>query len=486
MEKKKPLTQLRGIRLEKLEKLQEKKINAYPSQSRRDDTVVQALKSLGRETAIAGRVIAWRGHGKMQFADIRDESGRMQVVFKVDVLDKDKFEMLGLFDIGDFLAVQGEVFKTKAGEISVLVKDLQLLSKSLRPLPSKWHGLKNKEECYRYRYLDFLFNKKAKEKIETRAKALKAIREFLGKEGFIEIETPILETQASGAIAKPFTTHINAYDLNLYLRVCMGELWQKRLIIGGFEKTFELGKAFRNEGVSKQHNPEFTMLEYYWAYADYKMNMALQEKLIAYVVKNSVGRLPIKYQREEIDFTPPYPRRKFREVIREETGLDIDKYKSKESLIKAVKKHHLKLDQRWGWTHIVDEFYKQHIRPKMKGPMFLTHHPADLKPLAKRDSDDSEYTESFQLIVNGFELSNNYSELNDPIDQGKRFAEQKKLDKAGDDETMAEDDEFIESLEYGMPPTTGAGIGIDRLVAVLTDSHSLREVIAFPLMKPKK
>lgn len=486
MNKKQSLKQLREIRLKKLGELQGKGIDPYPAVVKRDSTIFQARKKTGEKKAVAGRIMAWRGHGKMQFADLEDESGKIQVVFKADVLDKDKFGRLRFFDIGDFLAVQGEVFKTKAGEISVLVKNLQLLSKSLRPLPSKWHGLKDKEERYRYRYLDFLFNKKAKEKIEIRAKALKAIREFLGKEGFIEVETPILEIQASGAIAKPFTTHINAYDLNLYLRVCMGELWQKRLIVGGFEKTFELGKAFRNEGVSKQHNPEFTMLEYYWAYADYRMNMALQEKLIAYVVKNSVGGLRIKYQGKEIDFTPPYPRKKFKEVIRDETGLDIDKYKSKENLIKAVKKHDLKFDHRWGWTHIVDEFYKELVRPKLKGPMFLTHHPADLKPLAKRDPDDSEYTESFQLVVNGFELSNNYSELNDPIDQGKRFAEQKKLDKAGDDETMAEDDEFVESLEYGMPPTTGAGIGIDRLVAVLTDSHSLREVIAFPLMKPKK
>lgn len=480
------LKQLRQVRLDKLKALGAQKINPYPAKVERTQTIAQALKNLGKATAVAGRLMAWRGHGKIQFADLRDATGKIQLVFKADELKKNQFELIELFDIGDFLAVQGEVFKTKAGETSILVAEFQLLSKSLRPLPSKWHGLKDVEERYRYRYLDLLFNEEVRQKIEVRAKIIAAIREFLVKEGFFEVETPILETQASGAVAKPFTTHINAYDLKLYLRICLGELWQKRLMVAGFEKTFELGKAFRNEGVSKQHNPEFTMVEYYWAYADYEQNMELQERLIAYVVEKTLGRTKLTYQGKEFDFKPPFPRVKFAEAIKEQTGVDIETARDKEKMTKIAQEHGLKINTKWGWAHLVDEFYKELVRPKLLGPLFLTHHPAELKPLAKRDEADPGYAQSFQLIVDGFELSNNYSELNDPLDQAKRFAEQKQLDKAGDDETMAEDDEFVEALEFGMPPTTGAGIGIDRLVALLTDSHSIREVIAFPLMKPKE
>ena len=485
MEETQPLNQLRQVRLEKLQKLKNQGINSYPAVAKRDHSLAEAIKMQGRRVVVVGRLRAWRGHGKIQFGDLHDETGKIQVVFKADILSKSQFQLLELFDIGDFLAVQGEVFKTNSGEVSVLVEDFQLLTKSLRPLPSKWHGLKDVEERYRYRYLDFLFNDQVKQNIKVRAKVIASLREFLTKEGFLEVETPILETKASGAVAKPFTTHINAYGLDLYLRICMGELWQKRLMIGGFEKTFELGKAFRNEGVSKQHSPEFTLLEYYWAYADYQKNMELQERLIAYVVEETIGKRKITYQEKEIDFTPPYLRRTYQEVIQAHTGLDISAFKDKKALLKAVEKKGLKVDPKWGWAHIIDEFYKEFVRPKLLGPLFLIQLPAELKPLAKRDQNDPRYTESFQLIVAGFELSNNYSELNDPLEQAQRFLEQKKLDQAGDEETMAGDQDFVEALEYGMPPTTGAGIGVDRLVALLTDSHSIRETMAFPLMKPK-
>lgn len=482
----KPLKQLRQIRIDKLNQIKKLGIDPYPAESEREQTIDQARKMMAKNVKVAGRIMAYRGHGKITFADLADESNKIQLVFRSDNFKDKQKKLLDLLDIGDFLQVSGKVFKTKTNEISIEVANFKLLSKSLRPLPHKWHGLKDVEERYRKRYLDFILNPEARQKIAIRTKVIQAMRQFLVKEGFLEVETPILETHASGALAKPFKTHINAYDMDLYLRICMGELWQKRLITAGFEKTFELGKAFRNEGVSKEHNPEFTMLEYYWAYADYKDNMKLQEKLVAYAVKKATGSLKIKYEDKKIDFTPPYPRKKYRDVILTKTSLDIEKFKDSTKLKAAVKNKGLKVEKGWSWGRTVDEFYKEFIRPKLIGPLFLTHQPAELKPLAKKDPQDPNYTQSFQLMAAGFELSNNYTEINDPIDQKERFDQQKELAKKGEDETMATDLDFVETLEYGMPPTTGAGIGIDRLVALLTNSHSLREVIAFPLMKPKE
>jgi len=481
----KPLKQLRQIRIDKLAQIKKLGVNPYPAECQRKQVIIKARKMMGKKVAVAGRLMAYRGHGQITFADLVDQSGKIQLVFKIDDLKDKQKKLLELLDIGDFLQTSGKVTKTKSGEISVEIADFKLLAKSLRPLPHKWHGLKDIEERYRKRYLDFILSPEARKKIIIRTKTIHAIREFLVKEGFLEVETPILETDASGALAKPFKTHINAYDIDLYLRICMGELWQKRLIAAGFEKTFELGKAFRNEGVSKEHNPEFTMLEYYWAYADFQNNMKLQEKLVSFAVKKATGTSKIKYKGKEINFTPPYPHKKYRDIILEKTKLDIEKFRSLAKLKKEVKKRGLRVEKGWSWGRTVDEFYKEFVRPNLVGPIFLTHHPAELKPLAKKDPENESYVQSFQLMAAGFELSNNYTELNNPLDQKKRFEEQKKLAKKGEDETMAADLDFVKALEYGMPPTTGAGIGIDRLVALLTNSHSLREVIAFPLMKPK-
>jgi len=481
----KPLKQLRQIRVDKLDQIKKLGVNPYPARCEREQTIAKARKIMGKAVVVAGRLMAYRGHGQIIFADLVDQSGKIQLVFRIDDLKDKQKKILELLDIGDFLQTSGKIIKTKTGEVSIEVSDFKLLAKSLRPLPHKWHGLKDIEERYRKRYLDFILNLEARKKIIIRTKTIHAIREFLVKEGFLEVETPILEAHASGALAKPFKTHINTYDIDLYLRICMGELWQKRLIVASFEKTFELGKAFRNEGVSKEHNPEFTMLEYYWAYADFQDNMKLQEELVSFTVKKATGSLKIKYENKKIDFTPPYPRKKYRDIILAKTELDIEKFSNLTRLKAEVKKRGLKVEKGWSWGRTVDEFYKEFVRPNLVGPIFLTHHPVELKPLAKKDPENENYVQSFQLMAAGFELSNNYTELNDPLDQKKRFEEQKKLAEKGEDETMAADLDFVKTLEYGMPPTTGAGIGIDRLVALLTNSHSLREVIAFPLMKPK-
>ncbi len=480
-----PIDQLIKIRKNRLQAIVDMGIDPFPAKAKRKQTIAQARRLKGK-VAVAGRVCSIRGHGALFFLDLEDSSGRIQVAARKDKLDKAVFRLVKKLNVGDFLSVSGRVFKTKTGEITIETGEIQLLAKSLRPLPDSWYGLKDVEERYRHRYLDMLLNPKVKEKIILRNSVIQAMRTFLIKEGFLEVETPILEVNASGALANPFITHSKAYDMDLYLRICMGELWQKKLMIAGFEKTFEIGRAFRNEGVSREHNPEFTMMEYYWAYADYQMNMELQERLIAYIVKEAIGSYRLRLDSKEIDFKPPFKRKKFREAILEKTGLDIDAYEQIKDLKKAMRDYGFSYEEKWGKGHLVDEFYKEYVRSDIDGPLFLTHHPKDLKPLAKEDPSHPGYTQSFQLIVNGFELSNNYSELNDPVDQRRRFEKQQKLRRLGDDETMNSDEEFIEALEYGMPPVTGTGLGIDRLVALLTGSHSIREVIAFPLMKPQE
>jgi lysyl-tRNA synthetase class 2 len=481
-----PLQELRQIRLNKLKEIKDLGINPYPATPQRTHSIAQAKNLMDQEVTIAGRVMSIRGHGNLYFLDLEDPSAKMQVMVRKNQIEATQFELVKKIDNGDFLSVRGKVFTTKSGEITVDANLTQLLSKSLRPLPDTWYGLKDAEERYRRRYLDIILNPDVKQKIILRTKVIQEIRNFLINEGFLEVETPILETTASGALASPFSTHIKAYDMELYLRICMGELWQKKMMIAGFEKTFEIGRAFRNEGVDREHNPEFTMLEYYYGYADYKINMDMQERLISDVVKNVTGSYIVKSGENEINFQSPYPRKTFRELILEKTGIDIDTHKTLEDLQKAMRDYGFKVDENWGRGHLIDEFYKEYVRPNLIQPVFVTHHPKDLKPLAKEDPDYPGYTQSFQLLADGFEISNNYSELNDPIDQAARFKVQTELAQKGDNETMTSDEEFVEALEYGMPPVSGTGIGIDRFVALLTNSHHIREVIVFPLMKPKE
>ncbi|OIO19545.1 MAG: lysine--tRNA ligase [Candidatus Magasanikbacteria bacterium CG_4_10_14_0_8_um_filter_32_14] len=475
----------RKIRLKKLKELEEIEIDPFPAKNNRKQTIKQALDSeVETFLSVAGRIMTKREMGKLTFCHLQDESGRMQIAFKQDDLGIENYKLfIKKIDSGDIIEIEGKKFITHKGEPSILVSKWTILSKALLPLPDKFHGLNDEEMRYRKRYLDFLVNPEEKEKIIVRGKILRYLREFLQSENFIEVETPVLETIASGAMAKTFDTHLNAYDLDVHLRICIGELWQKRLLVGGFEKTFEIGRAFRNEGVDHQHNPEFTMLEYYWAFADYEDNMKLHEKMIPFVIEKSIGKLEVEIDGQKINFETPYPRITFHEAVLKYSGIDINKYTDIEELKMIMKEKsydHENLTER---GKLLDNLYKQSARPKIIQPTFVLNYPIELKPLAKK-SVDPRYTEMFQLIVNGFELSNSYTELNDPLDQIKRFEDQTKNKASGDDEAMANDWDFVEALEYGMPPATGTGIGIDRFVALITGSHTLREVTAFPLMKP--
>lgn len=478
------LSDEREVRLRKLKELRDIGINPYPARVERSHMIAEARqKSVGEFIAIAGRIMTKRDMGKLTFCHLQDETGQMQIALKKDDLGDSYALFVKKIDMGDIVSVSGERFLTHAGEQSVLVKNWTLLSKSILPLPDKYHGLLDEEKRYRKRYLDFLANPEEKEKIIVRGRVLRAMREFLYGKGFVEVETPMLETVASGAMAKTFDTHLNAFNLPVHLRICIGELWQKRLLVGGFEKTFEMGRAFRNEGVDHQHNPEFTMIEYYWAYADYEDNMRLHEELIPHILEQGIGSMKIKHDGKEIDFTPPYPRTTFRAAILEHSGIDINDYSDTESLRAAMKKKGVEVESSAERGKLLDELYKAVARPNIIQPTFVLEYPIELKPLAKKAS-DPRYTEMFQLIVDGFELSNSYTELNDPIDQHERFMEQAKLSAGGEEEAMANDWDYVEALEHGMPPATGTGIGIDRFVALITESHTLRETMAFPLMRP--
>lgn len=475
----------REVRLKKLEDLQNEGIDAYPASVDRTHSIAEASSEKHDTTvSIAGRIMTKRDMGKLAFCHVQDESGKMQVALKKDELGVDNYKLfVKKIDIGDIVSFTGTRFLTKKGEESVLVSSWTVASKALLPLPDKFHGIQDEELRYRKRYLDFLMNPEQKEKILVRSRVLKYMREYFDSKGFVEVETPMLETVASGAMARSFDTHLNAMDLPVHLRICIGELWQKRLLVGGFEKTYEIGRAFRNEGVDHSHNPEFTMMESYWAFSNYQDNMDLQEELVSFVVEKSLGSLKVKSGDDTLDFTPPYPRKTFREVIKEHSGVDIDDYATTEEVKAMMIEKKLEIEDTAERGKLLDLFYKQTTRPNIVQPTFVTDYPIELKPLAKK-AKDPRYTESAQLIIKGFELSNSFSELNDPVDQRERFEEQARLGAAGEEEAMEYDHEYVDALEHGMPPASGNGIGIDRFVALITDSHTLREVSTFPLMKP--
>lgn len=474
----------RSVRLQKLKELQESGINAYPARSNRTHTIIQALGT-AHEThvTISGRIMTKREMGKLTFCHIQDESGKMQVVIKKDDVGDESYKLfVKKIDGGDIIEITGERFITQKGEESVLAKSWTLLCKALLPLPDKFYGLEDEELKMRKRYLDFLINKELKDKILIRSKLVRSLREFMYDKGFIEVETPMLETVASGALAKTFDTYFNAYDMPVHLRIAI-EIPQKRLLVGGFEKIFEIGRCFRNEGVDHQHNPEFTQIEYYWAYADYEDNMKLHEEMLPKIIASAIGSTVIELDGNSIDFKAPYKRTTFRDVVLEYSGIDLNIEDTKEKLAKAMKAKSYNVDPKAGFGRLADDLYKATARPKIIQPTFVLNYPAELKPLAKK-AEDPRYTEMFQLIVNGFEVSNSYTELNDPIDQRARFEEQAQNKEAGDDEAMEFDADFVEALEHGMPPATGTGIGIDRLAALITGSHALKDVIVFPMIKP--
>ncbi len=485
------IDELRKIRLKKLEAIKKAGILAYPERTKRTHKIEQSLKdfqSLSRmkkEIVLVGRIRSLREHGGSTFLHIEDGSDKIQSYFRKDRIGERAYQFfLDNFDIGDFIELKGILFKTKRGEKTLEVADFKMLAKNLLPLPEKWHGLKDIEERFRKRYLDLIFNPEVKKKFELRSQIIKEIREFLEKEGFLEVETPILQPIYGGARARPFKTYLNALDMSLYLRIAP-ELYLKRLLVGGLEKVYEIGRVFRNEGMDRAHNPDYTHFEFYWAYADYKDLMKLTEKIFEYLLKKIFGSLIIKYKDKEINFKTPWPRIEFSQLIKKQTKINLQDI-NLEALKKTAAKLRVGIKPGAGKAELADEIYKKYCRPKIWQPCFIIHHPLGFQPLAKTLENDPKKLANFQLVAGGWELANAFSELNDPLEQRERFVEQEKFFKQGSKEAQRMDVDYIEALEYGMPPAAGFGMGIDRLVALLTDSHSLREVILFPTMKPKE
>jgi len=480
------LDELRKTRLDKLQKLATLGVMGYPVETLVKEPISKVRELQGKTATIAGRIMAIRGHGKIFFMDIQDGTGRMQIVCKADVMEKSAFSLIELLDMGDFIKVTGDVGTTQAGEVSVFGKTITLLSKAIRPLPNEWHGLTDVEERYRQRYVDLVMNQDVRHVFETRSKVIAFLREYLNNDGFIEVETPILQPLYGGASAKPFVTHHNALDVDLYLRIAV-ELYLKRLIVGGFEKVYEIGKDFRNEGMSRQHNPEFTMLEFYCAYATYEELMTYTEKMLSSLIQKLKGTMKLSYQGTELDFTPPWPRISYRDAVLKHTGIDIFVADTEEKLLKAMKEKNIKIDTTGviGYGALLDSLYKVAVRPKLIGPLFLTKRPTAFVSLAKRLPEDPRFTASFQLLVVGEELLNAYNELNDPQDQAKRWRESEELGKRGQEEFESFDEDYIRALEYGMPPTAGWGMGIDRLLTILEDQKSIKDVILFPTLRPE-
>ena len=474
------LTTQRQTKLEQLAKI----ANAYPQPNLVDrQSTAQSLAMVGLEVTVAGRILLLRGHGKILFADLHDITGKIQIFFEQNTL-LDKMELTKLLDLGDIVSISGEVFKTTAGEITVRVKDFQILAKNLRPLPEKFHGLTDTEERYRQRYVDLITNPESRQIFLTRTKILTTMRHFLDDHGFIEVETPILQPVYGGASAKPFVTHHNELNQDMYLRIS-DELYLKRLIVGGFEKVYEVSRDFRNEGVSRFHNPEFTQIEFYWAYIDYDQLMKFTEELVAHTIKTVNGNLTVKFQDKELDFTPPFKRLTFRDAIFEKLNIDIDLIKTEESFKAEIKNKNLKLDLSGvvGLGAHFDALYKEYVRPFLVGPVFITDYPAEMIALAKRKADNPEKIASFQLLAAGAELLKAYNELNDPKDQHDRWLDEVALEKKGAETAMQMDDDYIRALEYGMPPTAGWGMGIDRFTQFITNSPTIKDVILFPSMR---
>ena len=435
----------------------------------------------GPVVRMAGRLMAKRGHGKASFAELMDLSGRMQIYFKYDVLGEEKYNRFKLLDIGDILGVEGRVFKTQRGEITVLVIGFELLSKSLRPLPEKFHGLKDVEMRYRQRYLDLIMNPETMDTFVKRTEIIKAIRRYLDERGFLEVETPVLSTIAGGAAARPFITHHNALDMDMYLRIAT-ELALKRLVVGGMERVYELGRVFRNEGIDVRHNPEFTSVEIYQAYADYRDLMEITEGIVRGAAEAVLGTARITYQGTEIDLANVRTV-SMNDAVKEATGVDFLSAATVEEARAMADGIGVPYEERHGIGGILNAAFEEKVEADLIQPTFITGHPTEISPLAKRNPDDPRITDRFEFFVFGRELANGFTELNDPIDQRARFVEQMKQREAGDDEAHMMDEDFVTALEYGLPPTGGLGIGVDRLVMLLTDSASIRDVLLFPTMK---
>ncbi len=484
------------VRREKLQHLQEQGLDPFGTKFERthlaeeikqayDGFSKEELEEKEAETTIAGRIMTKRGKGKAGFTHIQDLSGQIQLYVRKDKVGEEAYELFTTADIGDIIGVTGTVFKTKVGELSVKASEFQMLTKSLRPLPDKFHGLKDVEQRYRQRYLDLITNPESKETFLTRSKIIQSMRRYLDSNGFLEVETPMMHGIAGGASARPFITHHNALDIPLYMRIAI-ELHLKRLIVGGMEKVYEIGRVFRNEGVSTRHNPEFTMLELYEAYADFHDVMSLVENMVAHIAKEVLGSTTVKYGDNEVNLAPEWTRLHMVDAVKEYTGVDFWKKMSDEEAKSLAKEHGIDIKDNMTFGHIVNEFFEQRVEEKLIQPTFVYGHPVEISPLAKKNPEDDRFTDRFELFIVGREHANAFSELNDPIDQRERFEAQVKEKEQGNDEAHEMDEDFLEALEYGMPPTGGLGIGIDRLVMLLTNAPSIRDVLLFPQMRNRE
>lgn len=484
------IDELTKIRQEKLAALRERGIDPYPSVVRRDHTIGQALEMDGREVAIVGRILGMRGHGKIFFWDLLDESGKIQVALKADICDPQALELVQFLDIGDFVSVQGMVGKTQAGEISVFGSNFQIITKALRPLPAQWYGFKDVEDRYRKRYIDMLLNPEVPKRLKMRSKVIDAIRDFLTDRGFLEVETPTLQPVYGGGFARPFATHHNALDTNFYLRIS-DEMYLKRLIVGGFEKVFEITKVFRNEGVDRDHNPEFTMFEAMVAYQDYSYGMDIIEEIIEYVALRVFEKTSFTYQGTEIEVKRPWARYKMVEAIKYLTGVDPLVWKTVTEAKAAIQKieeiPQTKLSELRKMKTLgecIAFTFEEAVEEKLIQPTIIYDYPVEVSPLAKK-CEDPRFTQRFEMFAFGSELGNNYTELNDALDLRKRFVEEKKREEAGFDEAHQTDYDYLEAIEHGFPPTCGIAIGIDRLVMMFTDAKTIKEIIPFPTLRPE-
>ncbi|MGG3846274.1 lysine--tRNA ligase [Aeribacillus composti] len=483
------------VRREKLHALKDKGIDPFGKKFERSHQAIELKEQYGEFTkeeleeknifvSIAGRIMTKRGKGKAGFAHIQDLSGQIQIYVRKDSVGEDQYEIFDMADLGDLIGVKGTVFKTKVGELSVKATEFVLLTKALRPLPDKYHGLKDIEQRYRQRYLDLIMNPDSKNTFITRSKIIQSMRRYLDSHGYLEVETPMMHSIAGGAAARPFITHHNALDMPLYMRIAI-ELHLKRLIVGGLEKVYEIGRVFRNEGVSTRHNPEFTMLELYEAYADFHDIMELTENMIAHIAQEVLGTMTIQYDEYQVDLKPKWKRLHMVDAIKEYTNVDFWNVTSTEEARVLAKEHGVEINENMQYGHIVNEFFEQKVEDKLIQPTFIYGHPVEISPLAKKNEADPRFTDRFELFIVGREHANAFTELNDPIDQRERFEAQLKEREQGNDEAHMMDEDFIEALEYGMPPTGGLGIGIDRLVMLLTNSPSIRDVLLFPQMRNK-
>jgi len=480
-------------RQEKAEQLEHQGLDLFPNDFRKDTDVASLLDVYGshsheqlaeenRTFKVAGRIVSLRSFGKVTFFHLQDQSGRIQVFVQRNSLGPESYAIFKKFDIGDIVGITGDLFRTKTDELTLNAHNVQLLTKSLRPLPEKYHGLRDVEARYRQRYVDLIVNPRAREIFTVRSKVVRLIRSFLDENGFMEVETPMMQPIPGGATAKPFETYHNVLDMKLFLRIAP-ELYLKRLLVGGLEKVYEINRNFRNEGVSTQHNPEFTMLEFYWAYADYSDLMTLTEELLAYVVQQITGGLRLTYQEQAIDLSPPWKRLSFYQALEEIGGLSPEDYADPDSARDVVRRLGDPAQDQDKLGKVQAKIFDLLVEPKLIQPHFISHYPTDISPLSRRNAENPDLTDRFELFIAGRELANAFSELNDPRDQRERFESQVEEKAQGDEESHFMDEDYIRALEYGMPPAAGEGIGIDRLVMLLTDSASIREVILFPHLK---